>query len=397
MDLVDVSGVVQVLSGLTMKKNLLIVSKSFIYSTNNVNMTKYLKMNEYFTGDILGTTDKEKFRHYEEDGFHFLSSYSSDRVAKFKAFVTIKFILFALFMSVYRHLKVKKYDIIIAREPILAGPLAVVIKWLCGGTRLITELNGNYVSPVVWEDIANPLVRKIKMGFSRRIIPFVLKQSDGIKLLYPSQITPYLTDAEQEKTRVRCFHEYTPISEFGKSTKESNFIMTMGYPFNIKGFDILVSAFDSIADDYPETELHVIGYLTEKDRAYLESLYTHKKQIKLLKPLEYDVAMEKISECLFFVLASRTEAMGRVLLESMAHAKPVLGSTADGIPTYVIDGENGLLFESGNVSLLAKKMRVLLDDGELRSRLGGSGYERVKSRFSEQKYLDLYRELIDSL
>lgn len=356
-------------------------------------MTKYLKMNAYFTGDILGTTNKGKFRHYEEDDFHFLSSYSSDRAAKFKAFVTVKFILFALIVSVYRHFKVKKYDVIIAREPILAGPLAVVIKWLTGA-RLITELNGNYVSPVVWEDIANPLVRNIKMGFSKRVIPFVLKRSNGIKLLYPTQIDPYLNSEEQHKTLIRCFHEYTPISEFEKSKEESNYIMTMGYPFNIKGFDLLVSAFDAIADDYPETELHVIGYLTPKDRAYLESLYSHKDQIKLLKPVEYDVAMKKISECLFFALASRTEAMGRVLLESMAHAKPVLGSTADGIPTYVADGENGLLFESGNVSQLAEKMRVLLTDSALRTRLGNNGFERVKAKYSEDEYLAEYRNLI---
>lgn len=378
-----------------MKKHLLIVSKSFIYSTKNVNMTKYVRMKEQYSGDILGTTNKKQFKHYEEDGFLFLSSYLSDRLIRIKLLTTVKFLLHAVFVSLYRHYFVKKYDVIIAREPILAGPLALLIKWLTGA-KLIVELNGNYVSPIVWEDIENKLVRNVKLGYSKRTIPFVLKRSDGVKLLYPSQIDPYLTEQEQRQHCIKCFHEYTPISEFQKSEKEEDFIMTMGYPFNIKGFDLLISAFEKIADKHPTTEVHLVGYLEPEDREYLDSLHTHPNQIKLLKPLEYDEAMAKIGHTKLFVLPSRTEAMGRVLLESMAHGKPVLGSSVDGIPTYVQNEKNGLVFQSGNVGELADKLDRLLSSAALRKTMGDAGYDYVKSELSEQKYLDHYSALIQS-
>lgn len=382
-------------SRVAMKKHLLIVSKSFIYSTKNVNMTKYVRMKDHYSGDILGTTNKKQFKHYEEDGFLFVTSYLSDRLSRIKLLVTLKFLLHAICTAVYRHYFVKKYDLIIAREPILAGPLALLIK-LFTGAKLITELNGNYVSPVVWEDIENKFIRNLKLGYSKKAIPFVLKRSNGIKLLYPSQITPYLSEEEQRKHRISCFHEYTPISEFHKSTVEEDFIMTMGYPYNIKGFDILVSAFDKIAHKFPTTQVHLIGYLEAADRQYLESLHSHPDQIKLLKPLEYDAAMEKISKTKCFVLASRTEAMGRVLLESMAHGKPVIGSTADGIPTYIRDGVNGYVFESGNVDQLAEKLEVMLSSGSKRKMLGDAGYEIVMAELSEQQYLERYGALIEN-
>lgn len=378
-----------------MKKHLLIVSKSFIYSTKNVNMTKYVRMKDHYSGDILGTTNKTQFKHYEEDGFLFVSSYLSDRLSKIKLLVTLKFLMHAIFTSLYRHYFVKKYDVIVAREPILAGPLALIIKWLTGA-KLITELNGNYVSPVVWEDIENKTIRNLKLGYSKKAIPFVLKRSNGIKLLYPSQVTAYLSEEEQRAHTISCFHEYTPISEFHKSEIEEDFIMTMGYPYNIKGFDILVAAFEKIADKFPTTQVHLIGYLEQADREYLESLHTHPQQIKLLKPLEYDAAMEKISKTKCFVLASRTEAMGRVLLESMAHGKPVVGSTADGIPTYIRDGVNGFIFDSGNVDQLAEKLELMLTSGSRRKKMGDAGYEIVMNELSEQQYLERYGALIEN-
>jgi glycosyltransferase involved in cell wall biosynthesis len=193
------------------------------------------------------------------------------------------------------------------------------------------------------------------------------------------------------------FHNYTPVSNFKKSTKDGDYIMTMGYPYYIKGFDISISAFDRIADKYPNTKLKVVGHLKVKEREYLDSLICNKNQIELLEPLKYSEAMKLVEECKFFVLASRTEAMGRVLLESMAHGKAVIGSSADGIPTFVRDGKNGLIFQSENIEDLKEKIEYLLINDEERHRMGKEGFNYVNTTLSEGSYLREYKKVIDDL
>ena len=57
-----------------------------------------------------------------------------------------------------------------------------------------------------------------------------------------------------------------------------------------------------------------------------------------------------MARCRVFVLPSRTEAMGRVLIEAMAMGKTCIASAVDGIPHYVRDEDTGLLFRSGDAA-----------------------------------------------
>ncbi len=81
--------------------------------------------------------------------------------------------------------------------------------------------------------------------------------------------------------------------------------------------------------------------------------------------------------CSIFVLASRSEAMGRVLLEAMGAKKPIIASRTSGIPHYVRDGRNGLLFESENSADLTEKIVRLVQDPLLQRRLGESGFRNA--------------------
>ena len=89
-----------------------------------------------------------------------------------------------------------------------------------------------------------------------------------------------------------------------------------------------------------------------------------------------------------FVLPSRTlptwkEQFGRVLIEAMACAVPVVGSDSGEIPNVM--GEAGLLFAEGDVDALAGHLQRLLDDHELRARLGQAGRARVLAHFTMQQ------------
>jgi glycosyltransferase involved in cell wall biosynthesis len=99
-----------------------------------------------------------------------------------------------------------------------------------------------------------------------------------------------------------------------------------------------------------------------------------------------------------FVLPSLNEGMGRVLIEAMALAKPVVASRVGGIPEIVVDGETGNLVPAKDAKRLAEAILFLLKDAELCRRMGEAGKKRADSRFSAYTMVRrigrLYQELL---
>ena len=106
---------------------------------------------------------------------------------------------------------------------------------------------------------------------------------------------------------------------------------------------------------------------------------------------------EWMSRCAIFALPSRTEAMGRVLIEAGAAAKCRLASRFGGIPTVIEDGVDGLLVEKENVDELSATLARLMQDAPLRCRLGDAARVRAGREFSGNAYLEHYVEFVSSV
>lgn len=78
-----------------------------------------------------------------------------------------------------------------------------------------------------------------------------------------------------------------------------------------------------------------------------------------------------------FVMPSESETLGFVVLESMASGVPVVGARAGGIPDIISHRENGYLFEPGSVDDCAALVQDLLDDEQLRTRMGAAAREEA--------------------
>ncbi len=99
-----------------------------------------------------------------------------------------------------------------------------------------------------------------------------------------------------------------------------------------------------------------------------------------------------------FVVTSFLEACGRVVLEAMASGKPVIATNAGGNPEMIKDGINGFLFEPGNVSALAEKITLLVNNITLANKMGEAGRKMAKENFGIEKNAaqtqKIYLELI---
>jgi glycosyltransferase involved in cell wall biosynthesis len=86
-----------------------------------------------------------------------------------------------------------------------------------------------------------------------------------------------------------------------------------------------------------------------------------------------------------FVMSSITEGLGTSLLDAMACGKPIVATTAGGIPEVVRDGETGLLVPPRDPDAMARAIVRLLQDTQLRRTMGEAGLALVRATFSAER------------
>ena len=86
-----------------------------------------------------------------------------------------------------------------------------------------------------------------------------------------------------------------------------------------------------------------------------------------------------------FVLPSSEEGLGVVLLEAMASGTTVVASRTTGILSVIEDGRTGLLYEPGNIEGLVGKIQQLIENSDLRSKLGDAARREAVKRFARER------------
>ncbi len=159
----------------------------------------------------------------------------------------------------------------------------------------------------------------------------------------------------------------------------------------VKGVRELLEAMPLVWREFPECELVFLGRgeLEEELRARSARI-DGKGRVRFLGWRE-DV--HRILPLLdLFVLPSRNEGMGRVIVEAMASGVPIAAAAVCGIPDLVQDGRTGILFPPGDVEALAGGIRRLLRDRGLAERLAACGLAHCR-RYDLAVMVDKLRRL----
>lgn len=110
-----------------------------------------------------------------------------------------------------------------------------------------------------------------------------------------------------------------------------------------------------------------------------------------------DIA-ELMSRSQAFVLITHWEGFPRSILEAMRAGLPVVATDVAGVPEAVEESITGLLTERADVTQVSQKLRLLIEEPELRERLGRMGRQRYVERFTfesmYQKTTKIYREVL---
>jgi len=280
----------------------------------------------------------------------------------------------------------KPYDFIVSYGASITGLAAITLQ-MFSKAKLIVEISGVPDKAYLYGDSLEKQSAFFRQRFTDWLLRVCLRRTSRIHLLFSAQLEAFPEFLNKPKS---VFHEFVPVSSFQPSEVDEKYILFIGHPWFLKGVDVLLDAFRQLSPRHPEYRLKIVGWCT--DRVPFERL-AEGLPVEFSKGVPYPEALELIRKCSLFVLPSRTEAMGRVLLEAMAIGKPVVASRVDGIPAIIEDGENGLLFAPENPSDLARQIEAVLDDEVLAERLRTNGLRRVREEFNEKAFVSHFEEM----
>jgi glycosyltransferase involved in cell wall biosynthesis len=166
-----------------------------------------------------------------------------------------------------------------------------------------------------------------------------------------------------------------------------------------KGIPYLVEAMKNVSND---AILLIVGDgpMEEEIKALIEK-YNLENKVFMLGRASDDELISYFQACDIFVLPSilPSEAFGIVQLEAMSCEKPVINMRLNNGVNYVsINNETGLTVEPANASQLSDAINLLVQDENLRIKLGKNARARVEEKFDikkiKEKYIQFYENFI---
>jgi glycosyltransferase involved in cell wall biosynthesis len=151
-----------------------------------------------------------------------------------------------------------------------------------------------------------------------------------------------------------------------------------------KGQRYLIDAAHLAVQQIPDARFVILGEGELREHLEKQVREHHLEKHVVLPGFRTDV-LGCIKAFDVFAMSSVTEGLGTSLLDAMACARPIVATSAGGIPEIVEDGVNGLLVPPRDAHALATSIVRLLEDEKLRQRIGASGFARVRERFTLER------------
>ena len=232
---------------------------------------------------------------------------------------------------------------------------------------VIADVHGDFRAPT---RLYGSRLRSLLNPFADRIAVAALRRADGVRT-----VTAYTTELMRslgiEPTdEFPAYMDFTTFLERPPAPlPEQPWALFVGVLERYKNVDGLLASWRQVVLRVPDARLRLVGTgalepvvrRAAAEPAHRVSWNPH------LSQAEVAVALDDAT-CL--VLPSRSEGMGRVVVEAFCRGRAVVGSRVGGIPDLVREGENGLLVEAEDEAGLADALAQILSDRALAERLG---------------------------
>jgi glycosyltransferase involved in cell wall biosynthesis len=216
---------------------------------------------------------------------------------------------------------------------------------------------------------------------------------DTVVTLTPTDLASYERELPQVKD-LRCIPNAVPPLDGPPADPHAKVVVAAGRLVPQKGFDLLLAAWERAADRRPGWELRVFGAgrLENELRADIEARGLTGSAFLMGRTAAMGAELARAS---VYALSSRFEGMPLVLIEAMSKGLAVVAFDCPTGPREVMtDDADGLLVPAEDVAAFASALGRLMDDADLRIRLGSRAVETV-TRYAPEIVADQWAALLD--
>lgn len=293
------------------------------------------------------------------------------------------------FWKLYKLIKAGRYHIVHTHSS-KAGVLGRLAAWLAGTPLIVHTLHSlvfhEYQPWIVnrawWltKKICAPLTDyfiSVSDVISQKAIAAGIDKPEKFRTIYSGMELDWFLEAKFDAAKVK--HEFgIPL--------DAPVVGKIARLFPLKGHDQLMDAAPEIVKRVPNVRFFLIG-----DGMLLEHLQKRAVEYGIFENFVFAglIGRERIPEMIsamdIVVHTSLREGLARVLPQSLAMGKPCVSFDIDGAPEVVIDDYTGYLVKAFDSESLARRVVQLLEDDELRVKLGENGRRHVDPNFRTEK------------
>lgn len=198
---------------------------------------------------------------------------------------------------------------------------------------------------------------------------------DVISCLSDRETSAYQELFKGEKVKIVKIENATEIPEFYSNHSEK-VVISAGRFVHEKGYDLLIKAFSKVVKKHPDWKLKIFGQ--GEERANLLSLiheYGLSDNVFLL-PKTNNI-LDEMAKSSIYALSSRNESFGMVIVEAMSVGLPCVCFACSGPREIIEDKKDGILVPEGDIDRFAEELNKLIEDEELRKKIGMAGRKSV--------------------
>ncbi|MBI4535195.1 MAG: glycosyltransferase family 4 protein [Ignavibacteriae bacterium] len=158
-----------------------------------------------------------------------------------------------------------------------------------------------------------------------------------------------------------------------------------------KGHEEFLEAAASLRKKYRHVRFLVVGEASYGEQSYEQRIHSMARSLGVYDVVTFAGFRRDIPHIMasfdIFAFPSHAESFGVALIEAMAMERAVVSTDCDGVLDIVVNGHTGLYVRPRKSDELAAALAQLIDDKELREKMGKAGRARVKELFDQNTQL----------
>jgi len=288
--------------------------------------------------------------------------------------------LIKVFILSKKILKKEKYDLITVQDPYY---LALISLFLKKQFKLGFEIQVHG-----WEKY---------YGLRKLIAKYVLPRANAVRCVsqrLKNQLINEFKVKEEKITVVPIYVEKSNLkSQISKvMEKGEKFVfLTVGRLAPVKNIGLQIEAMVEVVKKYPKIELWIVGDGKEKEK--LESKIKSWKLENNVKLFGWQNDVSKFyNEADAFLLTSNYEGWGMVVVEAASYGLPIIMTDVGCAGEIIKDKENGIVISVGDSQRLTKAMLKIIEDDDLKNRLGEEARRATEKLPNKEETMRLYKE-----